>query len=240
MTLALHFHDVSFAYEDIFVLKHVNCRVNEGQFVGIIGPNGGGKTTFLKLAMGFLQPNSGRIHIFGKPPRDELAEISYVPQNLRVDKLFPISVTELVLMGRLSKLPWWGRFCKQDEEAAMRALEIVGLTHCKDQSVGSLSGGQFQRALIARAIVSDPRLLILDEPTANVDTQAEHEIYQLLKELSKRMTILMVTHDLNVAVNLVDTILCVQSTVKQMRPVEVCEHFAMGLYHPPLLPGERR
>jgi zinc transport system ATP-binding protein len=225
---------VSFAYEERPVLENVSIEIPERQLIGIIGPNGGGKTTLLKLIMGFLNPSRGSIKVFGKPPEEARQMVAYVPQNLRYDRYFPVSVMELVLMGRLSHLPWWGRFSKKDEAAALEALKTVGMADFSHHVVGNLSGGQFQRALIARALVSEPKLLILDEPTANVDSTAEKEIYSLLRKMEKEITILMVTHDLDVAVKLVDRILLVQNEVSMIRPAEVCNHFAMGLYHPPI------
>lgn len=232
---ALSFQNVAFSYDEKPVLENVSFTIEKKQFIAVIGPNGGGKTTLLKLSMGLLAPDTGTITTYGSPPEKTQGLIAYVPQNLGYDKLFPISVRELVLMGRLSHLSWWGSYSKQDEEAALEALETVGLASLINQSVGSLSGGQLQRALIARALASKPQILFLDEPTSNVDTKAEKEIFDLLHRLSKEMTILMVTHDLNSAVVLVDQILVVHTTIETMKVGEVCEHFAMGLYHTPLM-----
>lgn len=235
MTSAVILDQIDFSYQDALVLKGVSFVVEDGQFVGIIGPNGGGKTTLLKLILGFLKPKSGSITVFGSDPIEARRYMAYVPQSLRFDKQFPISVGELVLAGRLSRLPWYGIFSKEDREAAMKALEKVGLPHLYNRPFGSLSGGQAQRVLIARALASEPRLLILDEPTASVDAQAEGEIYALLKQLQGEITILMVTHNLQAAIELVDKVVCVQQTAQELDPKQVCEHYAIGLYHPPLL-----
>lgn len=233
-------HDLSFGYQDTLVLEDVNFFVNKGEFIGIFGPNGGGKTTLLKLIMGFLEPTGGTLQIFGKPPRQSQQKISYVPQTLRFDRQFPISVLELVLGGRLSRLPWYGRYRQSDYDAALEALRQVDLVDMRYRAFGTLSGGQAQRALIARALVSQPELLLLDEPTASVDTQAETEIYKLLDSLKGKITILMVTHQLRTAVNQVQRVLCVKKNIISLKPEEVCEHFAIGLYHPPLVKMERR
>lgn len=235
MTLVVNLEHVFFAYQDIPVLRDVTFQVAAGEFIGIIGPNGGGKTTLLKLLMGFLKPAAGRIQLFGETPPCKQHSLAYVPQSLRYDRQFPISVLELVLSGRLSRLPWYGRFSKADKTAAQEALEKVHLSQFQDTSFGNLSGGQAQRALIARALVSEPQLLLLDEPTASVDTQAEAEIYHILQKLRSSMTILMVTHDLRTAIDQVERVLCVQGNVLSLKPREVCEHFALGLYHPPLI-----
>ncbi len=235
MKTILSLNHVTFSYDNNPILTDVNFDVYEGEFLGIIGPNGGGKTTLLKLILGFLKPLSGDVSIFGSPPLSCQQPVAYVPQSLRFDKQFPISVLELVLGGRLSCLPWWGRFREEDKKAARSALEKVGLEELQNLPFASLSGGQAQRALIARALVSNPKLLILDEPTASVDAQAEADIFQLLKDLKNEMTLLCVTHDLKTIIDHVDRVLCVQKQVVLLNPQDVCEHFALGLYHTPLI-----
>ncbi len=216
----IEFKGVSFAYEDIPVLKDVNFKIETGEYVGIIGPNGGGKTTLLKLILGFIKPTSGSILMSEDCP-------AHVPQGRIHDRKFPISVLELVGLGLLKTRNW--------KPGAIQALEEVGLSSYADKSFAALSGGQLQRALIARALVSKPKLLLLDEPTANLDTGAQEDIHTLLKKLKKDITILMVSHDLQTIIKEVDRILLVQGTITPTMPKDVCEHFAMGLYHKPLL-----
>ncbi|NGX43387.1 MAG: High-affinity zinc uptake system ATP-binding protein ZnuC [Chlamydiae bacterium] len=237
MKQVLSLENVSFSYQEQKVLEGVTFSINSGEFVGVFGPNGGGKTTLLKLIMGFLKPDYGTIEVFGSAPQYSQSRIAYVPQGLRFDRLFPISVKELVLSGRLSHLPWYGKFHSKDLDAADEMLEKVGLSNIKSHAFGTLSGGQAQRALIARALVTQPELLLLDEPTASVDSQAEREIYSILEELKGEIAILMVTHHLRTAIDQVDRVLCVRNNVISMQPEEVCEHFAIGLYHPPLAGG---
>ncbi len=226
---------VSFSYANSpAVLENVTFNVEEGEFVGIIGPNGSGKTTLFKLLMGFLKPSSGTLKVFEQSPDIALRELAYVPQTLSYDRLFPISVLELVLTGLLSHLTWWGAYHPEDKKRALAALDRVGLLPLKDAPFGTLSGGQAQRALIARALVSMPRLLLLDEPTANVDTKAVAEIYALLHGLKGKMTIMMITHDLNAVIGEVERVLCLQKGVLSLLPEQVCEHFALGVYHEPL------
>lgn len=227
-----------FSYRTTSVLSRVSFRIEEGEFIGIIGPNGGGKTTLLKLLTGFLKPDSGTISVFGKTPvlrSGDSIGLAYVPQAMRFDKDFPISVEEVVLSGLLSRLPWYGKFQASDRAEAKQALEEVGLADFAQSAFGTLSGGQAQRVLVARALVSRPKILLLDEPTAGVDTQAEADIYAILKKLKGKITILMVTHDLNAAVDHVERILCVQGHVFSLLPREICEHFSLGLYHHPLV-----
>lgn len=228
---------LSFAYQLFPILRDVSFSIESGEFVGIIGPNGGGKTTLLKLILGFLKPTAGKISVFGQHPSDIGVRVGYVPQAVRFDRLFPISVLEVVLLGLLSTLPWYGRYRSADRKAALEALEMVGMVEYQSRAFGTLSGGQAQRTLIARALVSKPQLLILDEPTASIDSKSQSEVYALLQHLHQehRMTILMVTHDLNAAIEYVERVLCVQQDVKILEPREVCEHFALGLYHPPLI-----
>jgi zinc transport system ATP-binding protein len=228
--------EVAFSYDGVRVLHNVSFSVAAGAFVGIFGPNGGGKTTLLKLLLGLLKPTHGEILLFGQPPKASRRRLGYVPQAASFDKQFPLSVRELVLMGCAARLHWWGGYPRAVKEQADNALERVGLLDKRDAPFGTLSGGQAQRALIARAIASRPELLLLDEPTASVDPQAEEEIYRLLEDLRSSLTILMVTHDLPAIINRADTLLCVHRTVTTYRPQEVCEHFALGLYHPPLRP----
>jgi zinc transport system ATP-binding protein len=223
------------AYKSEPVLQNASTTIAQNEFVGIIGPNGGGKTTFLKLLMGILKPSSGKITLLGKSPSESKKEIAYVPQVFRVDRQFPLTVLELVLGGCFSKKLWWQSFDKEDREKALLALEKVGLLSFAKASFGSLSGGQAQRALIARALVSSPKILILDEPTANVDKQAEKEICTLLHELKNKCTIIMVTHDLKTVLTLIDYVLYIQRDITKIYKPQLCEHFTLGLYHSPYL-----
>jgi zinc transport system ATP-binding protein len=158
-----------------------------------------------------------------------------VPQALHYDRYFPISVMDLVLEGRLSNLGWTGRYSALDKEIATNALEQVKLSQFRDRSFGTLSGGQAQRALIARALATEPKVLLLDEPLAAVDLQAKDEFYDVLHSIREEHTILMVTHDIQAIINHVKRLLVVQATVMSLAPSQVCEHFALGLYHFPLI-----
>lgn len=220
--------DLSFSYDDTPILSRISFHVDQGEFIGVIGPNGGGKSTLLKLILGFLTPTSGKLEVHDR-------NISYVPQNMKFDRHFPISCIEVVLQGCLKDLTWSGCFPKTAEEKAHSALEQVGLAAYACHPFGKLSGGQQQRVLIARALASQPKLLLLDEPTANLDAKSEKEIFEILKNLKQEMTILMVTHDLQTAIDQVDRILVVQRGVISYTPEQVCEHYALGLYHPPLV-----
>lgn len=231
---------LSFSYEDEWILKNATFSIEKNEFIGIIGPNGGGKTTLLKLIMGLLKPTTGVLSVLNTAPRMARKKIAYVPQIMRFDRHFPISVLELVLEGRLSSAPWWGGFPEKDKKRALEAIEQVHLGEFKDRPFGTLSGGQAQRALIARALASDPEILLLDEPTASVDTTAEADIYNILSKLKGSKTILMVTHDLKAIMHEVQRVFCVQQEVVILQPEQVCEHFAIGLYHPLVTPVFKR
>ncbi len=229
---------VTFSYTHTPVLKDVSFQVYPGEFIGMMGPNGGGKTTLLKLLLGFLKPSKGKVYVLGQEASSHFTSpnrLAYVPQSVRFDRDFPISVEEVVLSGLIFRLPWYGRFRAADRQTAREALEKTRLSHLANRPFGTLSGGQAQRVLIARALVSKPKLLLLDEPTASVDSQAEADIYALLNQIKGQMTILMVTHDLSVAIHQVERVLCVQGGVMSLKPEEVCKHFAFGLYHMPLM-----
>ncbi|MDQ5956071.1 MAG: zinc transport system ATP-binding protein [Chlamydiota bacterium] len=227
-------HQLFFSYNHQSILEDVNITVQPNEFIVVFGPNGGGKTTFFKLILGLLQPKKGWVKVLNKNPQHTRHLMGYVPQMQQVDRSFPISVLDVVMMGCLSKLNYWGRFPKAMRKLGLEALEKVSLLHKEKASFGSLSGGETQRALIARAIVDHPKILLLDEPTANVDPLAEKSIYQLLKELNTDMTILMVSHDLQTIIDKASRLICVNRQATSLQTKEVCEHFALGLYHTPL------
>lgn len=225
--MQIEIDDLFFSYDTVSVLQKVSLRVRKGEFIGIMGPNGGGKTTLLKLLMGFLTPTQGSISVQGT--------IGYVPQVHRTDRDFPITLYELVLLGALSKTSFWGTYPKAIKAQANTLIDRLGLMPHKHKVFGALSGGLAQRALLARSLLSNPDLLFLDEPTANIDTASSAVIFDLLQSLNGQKTILLVTHDLKTIIERVDRVLCVQGEVSCFLPKDVCEHFALGLYHTPLL-----
>lgn len=205
----VEFRDVSFGYNGSPVLEDINLIVEEGDFLGIVGPNGGGKTTLLKLALGILQPTRGSIRIMGRQPAAARSLVGYVPQLMEFDRDFPISVMEVVLMGRLSPRSLIGRYSAVDRAAAVSAMKAVQVDELANRPLSDLSGGQRQRVFIARALASNPRILLLDEPTASVDSRVEQDIYEVLQELNKNLTIILVTHDLGFVSSYINKVACV-------------------------------
>lgn len=235
MKLAIEVKNLSFAYKQAKVLDNVSFSIEENSFTGIIGPNGGGKTTLLKLLIGLYKSTSGSIKVFGKAPEKFTTKIGYVPQINMYDPDFPITVKELVMLGCISSYKFRSGYPKSSVDSAMNAIELLGLMPYLNTTFGQLSGGMAQRALIARSLASDPILLFLDEPTANVDPQTKDLIYEVLNNLRSKKTILMVTHDLNTTVKHVDSIISVEKKVSTYLPEKICEHFSLGLYHTPLM-----
>lgn len=195
-------------YEHETVLEDISFSVHEGDFVGLMGPNGGGKTTLLKVLLGLLAPTQGQVRILGKSVKEGRHLIGYVPQAVEFDRDFPVSVGQVARMGRLGKRRLFQRYTAQDDEIVDQALHSVGLLEHKDRPIGDLSGGQRQRAYIARALAAEPQILLLDEPTASVDPQISASIYEMLRDLNEHITILMVSHDIGVISSYVKTVGC--------------------------------
>ncbi|MFO7864653.1 MAG: ABC transporter ATP-binding protein [Salinivirgaceae bacterium] len=196
--------NIRVAYDGNEVLRNVNMSIYENDFIGVIGPNGGGKTTMVKTLLGLIKPVSGTV-IFHR----ENLDIGYLPQYTNVDQRFPLTVCDVVLSGLMHKKKLFGRYTKADRSTACEALSWVGISHMANNHIGSLSGGETQKALLARAIVAKPKLLVLDEPNTYVDYASEGEIYELLKKLNEQMAIMMVSHDLGMISSYIKTIACV-------------------------------
>jgi zinc transport system ATP-binding protein len=201
-------HNVSFSYGRVPVLDDVTLTIKAHDFLSIIGPNGGGKTTILKLILGFIEPNRGSILVFSQAPRHAREHIGYVPQQFSFDYDFPIQVLDVVLMGRLGSRGIGQSYNREDRDLCMHALKRVGMEAYHKRGIGNLSGGQRQRVLIARALATDPRLLLLDEPVSSVDTTWQQSFYELLSEVNKKSAIVMVTHDISVVSTYIDKIAC--------------------------------
>lgn len=205
--IAVEVQDVALAFRGTPVLEDVNLKVDRGEFLGIIGPNGGGKTVLLKVLLGLLRPDRGRVRVLGVSPEGARGRVAYVPQFPPFDRDFPIRVTDVVRMGRLR--PRGGSVPGgSDDERVSQAMYQTGIGGLADRQIGKLSGGQLQRVLIARALAMDASLLILDEPAAALDAQTAGQLYGLLAELAGGMTVVMVAHDLSVMYRHVKSVAC--------------------------------
>ncbi|MDJ0891459.1 MAG: ABC transporter ATP-binding protein, partial [Gammaproteobacteria bacterium] len=225
MKPAVDIHALNFSYGSVPTLSGIDLQVAEGEFLGIVGPNAGGKSTLLKLILGLLKPQSGRINVLGHAPCAASRLLGYVPQYPTFVRDFPISVEQVVQLGRLGLDRnggqrhgkwhdlWPGRVSGADRAAIRRSLAEVEAGDIAKRQIGSLSGGQLQRVLLARALGGEPRILILDEPTANIDQRMESEIFDLLKALNARMTILVVSHDVAYISRYVSRVACINRTL---------------------------
>lgn len=200
----LELKDIRVAYDGKEVLRGINLDVYENDFIGVIGPNGGGKTTMVKVILHLIKPVSGQVTFYKKD-----IIIGYLPQYTNVDKGFPLKVCDVVLSGLMQKKGLWGRYNNADRRSACEVLDWVGLSNFANKHIGSLSGGETQKVLLARAIVSNPDLLVLDEPDTYVDYSSEGELYELLRRLNEKMAIIMVSHDLGMISSYIKTIACV-------------------------------
>lgn len=206
-------HDVSLGFGTAPVLEHIHLQIHAGEFFGLIGPNGAGKTTLLRLILGLDRPDTGTVRVLGEDPRTTRHRIGYVPQHPTFRRDFPITVTEVIRLGQLgSSLP-----APKLADSLAAALHSLELEELAGRRIGRLSGGQLQRVLIARALACEPELLILDEPTANIDLRAEQNIFSLLRQYNDRMTIIVVSHDVAFISGFVDRVGCLNRTL-------VCHH----------------
>jgi zinc transport system ATP-binding protein len=225
LNLVIDIQSLNFSYGSVPTLSGINLQVAEGEFLGIVGPNAGGKSTLLKLILGLLTPQSGSLQVLNRSPNSTNQLLGYVPQYPSFPRDFPITVEQVVLLGRLGldrkggqHNTWWhalwpGRVSGVDREVAKRTLAEVEVGDIAKRQINSLSGGQLQRVLMARALVGEPRILILDEPTANIDQRMESEIFDLLKVLNTRMTILVVSHDIAFISRYVSRVACINRTL---------------------------
>ncbi|NIM20178.1 MAG: ATP-binding cassette domain-containing protein [Candidatus Latescibacteria bacterium] len=205
--------DVFFSFGRHIVLENVSLDIEDGEFVAVIGPNGAGKTTLLKLILGLLEPQRGSVRVFGTKPLAARRRIGYMPQYPRLDYDFPVTVGDVVLMGRLGLSSKLGPYPSSDRQAADRALEEVSCADLRDRPFSALSGGQRQRVLIARALAAEPDVLLFDEPTLSLDPEVQHDLYELLHMLNERMTVIIVSHDVGFVSKYVQKIVCVNRTV---------------------------
>lgn len=210
--IAINFENVIFSYHSNPVLTDVNLSIQKLDYVSIVGPNGGGKTTLLQLMLGLLKPDSGKISVLGQSPDRFRSKFGYMPQSMQFDLHFPMTVCDVVLMGCLTNYSM-GRYSKEDREAAFQSMQELSVADLSEKLFSELSGGQRQRVLLARALVGQPEILLLDEPSANIDIRMEEILFGILQELNQRMTIVLVSHDLSFVSKAVTSVYCVNKTV---------------------------
>ena len=221
---------VSFSYDGVPVLEDVSFTIRERSFISIVGPNAGGKTTLLKLMLGLLQPSRGTIEVLGMHPAKARTRIGYMPQQVQLDLQFPVSVLDVVLMGRMGSGMRFGPYSGRDKAIALDSLRRLEMQDLKDRPFMALSGGQRQRVLIARALACEPEMLLLDEPTANVDMVVETELFELLHEMSKTITVVVVSHDLGFVSHYVESVVCVNRRVMVHPTTAVTGEVIRNLY----------
>ncbi|OQY16878.1 MAG: ABC transporter [Desulfobacteraceae bacterium 4572_35.1] len=213
MSAIITLKDVCFSYTDQPILQDINLKLYKEDFLGIVGANGGGKSTMLKLILGLLVPDSGHIDVFGLPPQQARTRLGYVPQFATFDSTFPITVGDTVLQGRLGKTRAIIGYNKKDHTIAEQVMNETDTISLKSNPMTELSGGQRQRVLIARALASQPEILLLDEPTANIDPDHGQSIFELLRQLNKRITIILISHDVGFVSRAVTRVVCLNRTL---------------------------
>lgn len=231
--------NLSAGYDRKTVLHDINLEISEKDFLGIIGPNGGGKTTLMKVILGLLKPSEGKITFYDNGMPVEQLEIGYLPQYNSIDKKFPISIYEVILSGLNRQKSLFSRFTKEHHERVKETISMMGLEGMENKPIGQLSGGQMQRALLGRAIVSNPKAIILDEPNTYIDKRFEARLYSLLEEINKQRAVILVSHDIGSVLQTVKSIACVNGTLdyhpqsevsaewieeKLQCPIELLEH----------------
>ncbi len=213
MSRVISFENVSFSYGRNKVLEDIDLFVEKGDFTAIVGPNGGGKTTILKLILGLLSPQKGELKVFGQSPCKSRIRTGYVPQFSVHDRSFPIDVENVVMQGLIGNTSFGPFYSKNVKKKVADIIEKLGLTQRMKDRFGDLSGGLKQRTLIARAVVSQPELLLLDEPVSSVDSSVEKDVFEMLNLLNKKMTIVLVSHDIGFVSKYVNKIACVNKTL---------------------------
>lgn len=234
MNKLIELKNVTAGYGEKTVLRDVSLDMWEDDFLGIIGPNGGGKTTLLKVILGLLSPASGSIGFYDKGEAVSSLKIGYLPQLNLIDKKFPISVAEVISSGLSSEKPLFRGFNREQKKRVDEVIGLMGLEELATRPIGELSGGQLQRVLLGRSIVSKPQVLILDEPSSYVDKRFESQFYKLLEEINKQTAIILVSHDIGTVLAMVKNIACVNETIHYHSGADVSQEWLGEKYACPI------
>lgn len=233
MTLnAVELKDVSLKFKNLSVLHNINLTIKENDFMAIIGPNGGGKSTLLKVILGLLTPDTGSVSVFGRKPENARKLMGYLPQKVIFDPDFPINVFDTILSARYHGL--FRGHTEDDVKTVREALKDVEIQDLADRQISKLSGGQMQRVFIARAIVREPQLLLLDEPMASIDPELQNSFYRLLSRLKNKMAVVLVSHDVGAVYTQVDKIACLNQKLYYHGPAEYAGQILEEIYHCPI------
>jgi len=231
---AIELHDVWLSHEGTPVLEAIELTLAPGEYVAILGPNGSGKTTLLKIILGLIRPDRGTVRVLGTTPAGARGDVGYVPQHAQFDRTFPISVLDVVMTARLAARRPFSPLRREDKRIAMEQLERVELASLADRQIGTLSGGELQRALIARALTLQPRLLLMDEPTASLDERIGRSIWELLEELSHEMTVVLVSHDVGAISQYVRSVACLNVRLHYHESKELTKEILEATYGCPV------
>lgn len=234
MNKLINIDNIVAGYDNKIVLHDVSLDIWENDFLGIIGPNGGGKTTLLKIILGLLKPKSGSVRYFDGEKEVSSLKIGYLPQMNKIDKKFPISVREVVLSGLMAEKPRFRDFTAEQKQRAEEVITQMGLQELAKRAIGDLSGGQLQRVLLGRSMVSRPKVLILDEPNSYVDKRFESHFYNLLEEISKESSIILVSHDIGTVLSMVKNIACVNETLHYHSGADISAEWLENKYACPI------
>ncbi len=232
MSVLVEIKELTVKYGSVVALESASMQIQHNDFIGVIGPNGGGKTTLLKAILGLVSPTKGKIS-FSEKLKDRGSDIGYLPQVNKFDQSFPVSVSDVVLSGFAGHENWLRKLSSNKKQKAKQIMDELGILHLSRKPIGELSGGQMQRVFLGRALISEPKLLILDEPNTFVDNKFESELYAKLKELNKRMAILLVSHDLGTITSHVKSIACVSRNL-HMHPSNVISAKQLAAYNCPI------
>jgi len=231
---ALEVESLNFSYSSLPILEDITFKLEHRDFCAVLGPNGGGKTTLAKLICGIIKPQSGTIKINGKDYRHSNSVIGYIPQNIMGFEGFPASCLDIVMSGNVNKSKWGFLYSSDLKNKALEKMELLKIQDLADKKFSDLSGGQKQRVLISRALLSEPNILILDEPTSSIDMENRKKLYQILLELNKDITIILISHDISIVLQYVKSVCCVNKRLFYHPSPDINQEMLLKTYQCPV------